>query len=96
MEIYTAESAVLRALKRGRREGAVPELWLALAKLATHRGAERIELAGRQALCATSAGDDLRIQLGALKRFTKLEPVNQVALRRQIAAHLISENRYAL
>jgi alkylation response protein AidB-like acyl-CoA dehydrogenase len=96
MEIYAAESAVLRALKRGRVGGQVPELWLALARLATHRAAERIELSGRHALCATSAGDDLRIQLGALKRFTKLEPVSQVALRRQIAAHLIAENRYAL
>jgi alkylation response protein AidB-like acyl-CoA dehydrogenase len=93
MEIYAAESAVLRALKRGRVGGQVPELWLALARLATHRSAERIELSGRHALSATSTGDDLRIQLGALKRFTKVEPVSQVALRRQIAAHLIAENR---
>ncbi|HEX9639283.1 MAG TPA: acyl-CoA dehydrogenase family protein, partial [Acidobacteriota bacterium] len=97
MEVYAAESAVLRALKRGSRDGGkVPELWLALARLATHRSAERIELSGRHALSATSAGDDLRIQLGALKRFTKFEPASQVALRRQIAAHLIQENRYAL
>ena len=97
MEVYAAESAVLRALKRGTRDGGrVPELWLALARLGTQRAAERIELSGRHALSATSAGDDLRIQLGALKRFTKFEPTSQVALRRQIAAHLIAENRYAL
>ena len=57
---------------------------------------ETIEGAARTVLAACSEGDPLRTNLAVLKRFTKFEPVNAIAVRRQIAARLLEAGRYAV
>ncbi len=57
---------------------------------------EAIEKAGKYVLAAASSGDALRTNLAVLKRFTKCEPVNSVALRRKIAQRLLDADRYVL
>jgi hypothetical protein len=42
-----------------------------------------------------SEGDELRTLLAALRRFTKLSPVNTVAARQRIANVLIGANKWA-
>jgi butyryl-CoA dehydrogenase len=57
---------------------------------------EEIERAGRYVLSACSSGDALRTNLAVLKRFTRIEPVNSVALRRKIARRLLELDRYSV
>jgi hypothetical protein len=42
-----------------------------------------------------SEGDELRTLLAALRRFTKLTPVNTIAARQRIAGVLIEANKWA-
>ena len=48
----------------------------------------RMELQARQALAATAQGDELRAQLGIVRRLLRWSPLNGVALRRRIAKRL--------
>lgn len=57
---------------------------------------EQIENFARTVLSNTSEGDALRLNLTVLKRFTKHEPVNSIALRRSIAERLIKADRYVV
>ena len=54
----------------------------------------RIEAPARNVLAASSAGDALRTNLTFLRRFTKFDPVNAVALRRRIAGRVIEAEKY--
>jgi hypothetical protein len=47
-------------------------------------------------LAACSEGDALRMNLSILKRFTKCDPVNTIALRRRIAERLLEAERYVV
>jgi hypothetical protein len=52
---------------------------------------------GSEALARCSEGDDLRMQLAGLKRFTKLvEPVDTAGARRRVAAILLDNDGYRL
>jgi alkylation response protein AidB-like acyl-CoA dehydrogenase len=57
---------------------------------------EQIEGFARTVLSNASEGDALRLNLTVLKRFTKHEPVNAIALRRSIAERLIKADRYVV
>jgi hypothetical protein len=57
---------------------------------------DTIESAARTVLAACSEGDALRTNLAVLKRFTKYEPVDLIAVRRKIAARLIQAERYVV
>jgi butyryl-CoA dehydrogenase len=59
-----------------------------------HDGAARIEASARTALAASLEGDMLRTQLAVLRRFTKREPADTVALRRIVAIAVEAANRY--
>ncbi len=55
---------------------------------------ERIEMQAKNTLAAMAEGDELRTLLAALRRFTKMTPINTVALRQRIAGAMIEANRY--
>jgi hypothetical protein len=55
---------------------------------------ERINLNGKHAITAFAEGDELRMMLIGLKRFTKYENTNTKLLRRKIADRLIGLNGY--
>jgi hypothetical protein len=57
---------------------------------------ERININGKHAITSFAEGDELRMMLMGLKRFTKHEAVNAKVLRRQIADKLINDNGYLL
>jgi len=96
-QVFAAESALLRAGKsvaqRGADRTAVP---VAMMRVFVHDAADRIENHARTVLAACAEGDTLRTQLALLRRLLKREPVNTVALRRQIARAVISARRYPL
>ncbi len=88
MNVFAAESALLRARK------ASSELALKMSSVFAREAMELIESTARTLLAACSEGDNLRMNLAVLKRFTKFEPVNAIELRRQIAARLLDAGRY--
>ena len=57
---------------------------------------DTIESAAKRMLAAVEEGDMLRTYLAALKRFTKRDVVNTVALRRQVADAAIEAGGYPL
>ena len=56
--------------------------------------ADRINKSGKDALNSFAEGDELRMMLMGMKRFTKVEPYNTKEARRRIAAELIESNGY--
>jgi hypothetical protein len=56
---------------------------------------ERIDMHAKNTLAAMAEGDELRTLLAALRRFTKLTPMNTVAARQRIANVLIEANKWA-
>ena len=93
IDIYLGESAVLRALKARSSAGHAPVLNdLALNFLNAAVG--RMESHARQALAATSQGDELRAQLGIVRRLLRWTPLNGVALQRRIAKRLCEVGSY--
>jgi hypothetical protein len=55
---------------------------------------DRVGSNARMALAAIDEGDTLRAQLAVLKRFTKHEAVNSIALRRRVATVVLAQSRY--
>jgi alkylation response protein AidB-like acyl-CoA dehydrogenase len=95
LEIYAAESAILRTEKTvGVKGEAAAALQIDLAKVYLSDALERINAHGKHAICAFNEGDVLRVMLMGLKRYTKYEAFDTIGARRRIAAKLIEENRY--
>lgn len=96
IEIYCAESAILRAEKIASNLGAANAAYqIDMATLYLHHATEKLALAAKEAILAISEGDEQRMMLMGLKRFTKRNNnINPVALRRKIADKVIAENKY--
>lgn len=96
LQVYAAESAILRAEKLANKNGkdAAAEQ-IDMARLNLHFAAEKVGLAGREAIYSFTEGDDQRMLLMGLKRFTKVQnPINVKETRKRIAGKVISENKY--
>ncbi|MFN5147489.1 MAG: acyl-CoA dehydrogenase family protein [Flavobacteriia bacterium] len=93
---YQAESVLLRVEKMiaTKGEGSCAEQ-IAIVKTYFYDSADRIEKAAKDALNSFSEGDELRMMLMGLKRFTKTEAFNPKAARQLIASKLIENNKYA-
>jgi len=94
MNAFAMESVLLRTQKlaaHGKGDVA-KEMSLVFLREAM----ETIESAARTVLAASSEGDALRTNLAVLKRFTKFEPVNAIAIRRKIASRLLEADRYTV
>jgi hypothetical protein len=58
--------------------------------------AERVEHEAKRAIAAVHEGDMLTTQMAVLKRFGKRAAVDTIALRRNVAAAIQSQDRYPL
>ncbi len=97
METYALESAVLRAQKHALAKGEdQARLQEAAVRCFAQDAMDRIEVSARRLLAAVDEGDMLRTYLAALKRFTKRDVVNTVALRRQVADAALEAGGYPL
>jgi alkylation response protein AidB-like acyl-CoA dehydrogenase len=97
IETYNAESALLRVMKLVEQRGeAACQLELDMARTYLYDAADRINKFGKDAINAFSDGDEQRMMLLGLKRFTKAGSFNSKEARRRIAAKIISANHYAL
>jgi len=94
IDIYAAESAVLRARGAIAARHNLADLHEAAARAFVSDAAQRIDAAARSSLAAMAEGDTLRTLLAALRRVLKVAPVNTVALRRQLADAAVSRAGY--
>ena len=95
IEGYMAESVILRAEKLvGIRGEEACSVEIDMARVFLHHAVETVIHAGKEAIYAFAEGDEQRLMLMGLKRFTKVEPINLKEARRRIADHLIAKNEY--
>ena len=94
IQIYIAESVVLRVEKLVMIEKKEISEQLDIMNVYLCDSADRINKLGKDALNSFAEGDELRIMLMGLKRFTKQQPFNVKEARRRIATHLIKEQKY--
>ncbi len=97
IEIYMAESTILRTEKLAKKEGEdkVQEQ-IAMAKLYLYHAVDIVNQKGKEGIVSFAEGDEQRMMLMGLKRFTKYTNMpNVIGLREKIAAKIISENKYA-
>jgi alkylation response protein AidB-like acyl-CoA dehydrogenase len=95
MDTYAMETAILRARKLAASQGeAAAERYLDMTRVFCNDAVERIEAKAKNTLAGMSEGDELRTLLAALRRFTKLQPLNTIAARQRIADELIAANKY--
>ncbi|WP_194767173.1 acyl-CoA dehydrogenase family protein [Tamlana sp. I1] len=96
IQIYLAESAILRAEKMAKKQGEeqVKEQ-IAMAKLNLFHAIDVIETAGKHSIISFSTGDEQRMMLMGLKRYIKyVNMPNIIELRNIIAEKVINENKY--
>ncbi len=95
MDTYAMESAILRARKLAASQGEkAAERYLDMTRVFCNDAVQRIEGKAKHTLAGMSEGDELRTLLAALRRFTKLQPMNTIAARQRIAEDLIVANKW--
>ncbi|HUS13346.1 MAG TPA: acyl-CoA dehydrogenase family protein [Pyrinomonadaceae bacterium] len=96
MDAYAMESAILRAQKLAAAQGEeAAARYVDMTRVFCNDAVERIEARAKNTLAGMTEGDELRTLLAALRRFTKLTPVNTIGARQRIADVMIAANRYA-
>ena len=96
IEIYMAESTILRTEKLAKKEGAdkVKEQ-IAMAQLYLYQAVDIVTQKGKEAIISFVEGDEQRMMLMGLRRFTKYTNMpNVVALKETITSKLVAENEY--
>ena len=95
IDIYVSESLQLRVEKlismKSEKECAEQ---IDMMRIYLNDAADRINKNGKEAINSFAQGDEQRMMLMGLKRFTKTEPFNAKDARRRVAAKLIASNKY--
>lgn len=95
IEAYVAESTLLRVEKMiGIRGEANCQAEKEMAIIYLHHAVEKSASAAKAAIYAFAEGDELRLMLLGLKRFTKVEPYNLKEARRRVANYVIEKGEY--
>jgi len=95
IDIYLAESMLLRVEKMISKNGEEGlEAEIAMVRTYVYDSADRINKAGKDALSSFADGDELKMMLMGMKRFTKMDPLNVKEMRQKIAMRLIEKNAY--
>ena len=102
-EVFAMESAILRARKIAERKGSgssasntTPSIPVAMARIYAAHAFDTIERSSKKVIAAVAEGDNLRTQLAILRRLSKHDPVDTIALRRQVAGHVVKAGKYTL
>ena len=97
IEAYALDSAILRTEKLIQRDGeAKSKLAIAYTQVYAQTAFEAIESCARKVVAACAEGDMLRTQMAIVKRLSKFEPVNVIALRQQIADRVTEAGKYVI
>ena len=91
--VYLAESTLLRAEKLVQQRGeGTAQRQVDIARIYLHTAIDRVYLAGKEALHSFAEGDELKMMLVGIRRFTKAEPYNIKEARQRVAQALIEAN----
>lgn len=95
IETYVAESALLRTeklvMKRGEEKARTE---INMARLYLHNAISILNENGREAITSFTKGDEQRVMLMGMKRFTKVTPINKKEVRRAVADAFIEKGEY--
>lgn len=95
IEIYMAESAILRSQKNSKRNLEDAKYQIAMSQLYLYHAVDIIQTKAKLAIISFAEGDEQKMMLLGLKRFTKYQNLpNVVALRIMIAQKVTLENKY--
>lgn len=95
IEVYVAESALLRTEKLvGIKGEEACARQIDMTRIYLHHAIGIAHKAAKEAVYAFAEGDELRMMLIGLKRFTKISPMNLKEARRRVADHIIQGNSY--
>ena len=95
IEIYAAESVLLRTEKLVHLRGeAACGAQIAMSKIYLYEAIDKVEAAAKEAIVSFAKGDEQKVLLMGLKRFTKPDFINTKELRRQVADVMVAEGKY--
>jgi alkylation response protein AidB-like acyl-CoA dehydrogenase len=95
IETFNAESILLRVMKMTDQQGeTATRLYQDMMRIYLYDAADKVNKSGKDAINAFAEGDEQRMILMGLKRFTKAEPLNTKDARRRIADKMIAEGKY--
>src|SRR5437773_1021710 len=95
IETFNAESVLLRVMKIADKEGEDnSQHYFDIMRTYLYDAADRVNKFGKDAINSFADGDEQRMMLMGLKRFTKAEPFNTKEARRRLADKMIAENKY--
>jgi alkylation response protein AidB-like acyl-CoA dehydrogenase len=95
IETFVAESALLRVIKMSQKTGEEnSKMQTEMVKCYLNDAVDKVAKAGKEAINAFAEGDEQKMMLLGLKRFTKTEPFNSKNARRMIADKLIEKGKY--
>lgn len=96
IETYAAESVLLRVkkVKENHLDSDYVEEKIKIAQVYVYDAALKIAQWGSQAIARFSKGDEGRVMQMALRRFTKVEPLDTIAIRREVVEKMIEKNKY--
>jgi alkylation response protein AidB-like acyl-CoA dehydrogenase len=93
---FNAESALLRVIKMTDKQGeAAVSIQKDMMHVYLNDAVDAVNKAGKEGINAFADGDEQRMMLLGLKRFTKMAPFNSKEARRRIAAKLCADGKYA-
>ncbi len=95
IQTFVAESMLLRVQRGVEKSGEENnKVQMAMLHVFLNDAVDRIAKAGKEGINSFAEGDEQRMMLLGLKRFTKMEPFNSKEARRIVAAKLIEEEKY--
>lgn len=95
IEIYAAESAILRTEKLVSIKGEEAcKNQIAMSQVYLSEAVDKINAAAKEAIASFTKGDEQKVMLMGLKRYTKMDLINTKELRRQIADYMIEQGKY--
>jgi alkylation response protein AidB-like acyl-CoA dehydrogenase len=95
IETFEAESTLLRVMKLADKQGeAAAQTQIDMMRCYLNDAVDKVNKAGKEAINAFAGGDEQRMMLLGLKRFTKTEPFNSKDARRRIADKMIAAGKY--
>lgn len=92
IETFVAESLLLRVMKLN--ESGAPNLYMDMLQCYLYDTADNMAKYGKDAINSFAEGDEQRMMLMGIKRFTKAQAFNSKEARRRIAAEIIEKGKY--
>lgn len=94
IDVFNAESVLARLKEVRDMDDALLEEKEAILRVFFHDAQDRIAKNATDALASFATGDELKVMLMGVKRYTKLEPINVRQLRKKIASKIIDAGQY--